>query len=77
VCIRPVTSLGHQGGGSEEFSERGPSFLNYVQYFQTRSNIFFQSGRKLSKGPSPPGYVLCILGVVSLQRKNTAISFFQ
>jgi len=28
---RPVTSFGHQVG--EEFSERGPIFLNYVEYF--------------------------------------------
>jgi len=27
--------------GGEEFSESGPNFLNYVQYFQTMSNIFF------------------------------------
>ena len=27
---RPVTSLGHQRGG-EEFSERDPNLLNYVQ----------------------------------------------
>jgi len=30
VATRAVTSLGHQGG--EEFSKRGPSFLNYVQH---------------------------------------------
>jgi len=29
VPARPVTSLGHQG--DEEFFERGPNFLNYVQ----------------------------------------------
>jgi len=46
VLYRPVTSLGHQGGG-EEFSESGPTFLNYVQYFQIMSNIFFQGGRKI------------------------------
>jgi len=28
VTSRPVTSLGHQG---EEFSERGPNFLNFIQ----------------------------------------------
>jgi len=37
---RPVTSLGHLGG--EEFSERGPTFSNYVQQFQTMSNTFLQ-----------------------------------
>jgi len=26
----------------EEFSEKGPNFLNYVQYFQTMSNTFFR-----------------------------------
>jgi len=29
LVIRPVTSLGHQVG--EEFCERCPNFLNYVQ----------------------------------------------
>jgi len=37
--------LGTPGG--EEFSESGANFLNYVQYFQTMSNIFFQWGRKI------------------------------
>jgi len=39
---RPATSLGTRSG--EEFSERGPNFLNYVQYFQTMSDRFFQGG---------------------------------
>jgi len=39
---RRVTSLGHQG--REEFSEVGPNFLNYVQWFQTMSNSFFKGG---------------------------------
>jgi len=43
---RPIISLGHQGG--EEFSESGAYFLNYVQYFQTMSNIFFQKRWKFS-----------------------------
>ena len=33
-----VTNLGHQKG--EEFSERGPNFLNYVQHI-------FQGGQKI------------------------------
>ena len=46
-CIfRPVTSLGHQEG--EEFSERGPNFLNYVQH------IFPGVGEKFSRGSAPP-----------------------
>jgi len=28
--------------------------LNYVQYFQTISNTFFQGGEKFSRGASPP-----------------------
>ena len=28
--------------------------MNYVQYFQTLSNTFFQGGEKFSKGVSPP-----------------------
>jgi len=54
---RPITSLGHQGG--EEFSESGPNFSNYVQCFQIMSNIFFQRGKKFSRGFAPlrpPGY---------------------
>jgi len=38
--LRPVTSLGHQGWW-RVFWE-WPKFLNYVQYFQTTSNTFFQ-----------------------------------
>ena len=52
---RPVTSLGHQGG--EEFSERCPNFLNYVQYFQTMSKTFFQWGEKFSRGSWPPPWL--------------------
>jgi len=44
ATIRPVNSLGRQGG--EEFSESGPNILNYVHYFQNVSNIFFQRGAK-------------------------------
>jgi len=33
--------------GSKEFSESGPGFLNYAQYFQIMSNIFFQGERKI------------------------------
>jgi len=36
--------LGTAGGA--KFSERGPNFLNYVQYFQTMSNTFFPGGAK-------------------------------
>jgi len=54
---RPVTSLGHQEGRSEEFSGRGPNFLNYVQYFQTISNTFFQGGENSKGGFPHPGYV--------------------
>jgi len=36
--------LGTPGG--KEFSERGPNFLNYVQSFQTMSNIFLQGEGK-------------------------------
>jgi len=38
--------LGTPGG--EEFSERGPNFLNYVQ------NIFPGAGEIFSRGASPP-----------------------
>ena len=55
VCVsmtvfvaRPITSLEQQV--AEEFSERGQNFLNYVQYFQTMSNTFFQGGRKKVTG---------------------------
>jgi len=41
---RPVTSLGLQGG--EEFSESGPNFLNYFQYFKNVQHIFPGGGRK-------------------------------
>jgi len=39
---RPVTSLGHYGGG--EFSERGPNFLNYVQHIFPGEEKDFPSG---------------------------------
>jgi len=45
---RHVTSLGHQ---SEELSERGPKFFNYVPY------LFPGGGAKnFSRGFRPPGY---------------------
>jgi len=34
------------------FSESGPNFLNYVQYFQTMSKLFFQECKKFSRGLS-------------------------
>jgi len=48
MTSRPVTSLGYQGG--EEFSERGPNFLNYVQH------IFSGGAKNFARGRSPPGY---------------------
>jgi len=55
--LRPVTSLGHQEG--DEFSESGPNFLNYVQYYLILSNTFFQrvqnifcGGIRLPCGPT-------------------------
>jgi len=48
--IRPVISLEHYGG--EEFSEKGPNFLNYVQH------IFPGVLKNFPKGgfvlPAPP-----------------------
>ena len=44
----PVPSLGHQGG--EEFSERGPNFLNCVQH------IFPRGAQNFAGGVSPPSY---------------------
>jgi len=57
---RPVTSLGHQG--DEKFFESDPNFLNYVQYSQTVSNIFFQGGIFLGglRLPAPPLLRACI-----------------
>ena len=43
---RPVTSLRQQGG--EEFSERGPNFVVYVQY------IFSGGARKILRVALPP-----------------------
>jgi len=40
------------------FSERGPNFLNYVQYFQTISNTFFQGGVKKFLGGAFPSLVM-------------------
>jgi len=37
----------------EEFSETGPNFLNYVQYFQTISNIFYQGSKNFLGGIRP------------------------
>jgi len=42
VSARPVTSLRHQGG--EEFSERGPNFLNYVHDTVNEKPVFFHGG---------------------------------
>jgi len=39
--------LGWDTRKGEEFSERGPNFLKYVQYFLIMSNTFFQGGRKI------------------------------
>ena len=54
----PVTSLGHQE--KRRVFWEGPNLLNYVQYFQTGSNTFFQGGGNVSKGSfatlRPPGY---------------------
>jgi len=50
--------------GSEEFSERGTNFLNYVQYFQTISKTFFQGGKNISRGgllPLLTGLRICDL----------------
>jgi len=37
----------------EEFSERGPWFLNSVQWFSTMPNTFFQGSEKFCEGASP------------------------
>ena len=43
--------------GCEEFSQRGPHFLNYVQLFSTMRNTFFRGDKKFCKPPwSTPGY---------------------
>ena len=65
ICARgrTVTSLGHQGG--EEFSERGPNFLNYVQHS-------FPGGRTFSRGVSLP----CALLVMGLARGLQGTSKF-
>jgi len=44
--------LGPQRG--EEFSESGQNFLNYVHYFQTTPNTFFQGGEIFSRGGFSP-----------------------
>ena len=51
-------------GGVKSFL-RGPKFFNYVQYFQTMSNTFFQGRAKLLLGGfDPPAYSLhCSLHV--------------
>jgi len=53
---KPTTSLGHRGEG-KEFSERGPNFLNYVQWFLNMSNKYSRESRKFSwrlLHPAPP-----------------------
>jgi len=41
----------------------GPNFFNYVQYFQTMPNRFFQGGKYFSRGgfdpPAPPWIRAC------------------
>jgi len=55
----------NQLGQSEELSERGPNFLNYVQYFQTMSNTFFPRGtKKILGGASPRWLQACVRLVV-------------
>ena len=51
LATRPVTSLGHQGG--EEFSERGPHFLNYAQYFKQCPTHFSRGWKNFVGGASP------------------------
>ena len=46
IIDRPVTGLGHQEG--EEFCERCPNFLNYVQ------NIFPRGAKNFLGGFAPP-----------------------
>jgi len=44
-------------GGGEEFSESGANFLNYVQYFQTMPNIFFQGVKEILRKSFAPSWL--------------------
>jgi len=45
-------------GGEKSFRRVAQKCLNYVQYFQTMSNVFFHGSEKFSRGVSP----LCSCG---------------
>ena len=51
-ATRPVTSLGHQV--RRKVFWEGPKFLNYVQYYETISNTFFQWRRNFAGRRRPP-----------------------
>ena len=65
---KPVTSLGQQGGG-EEYSERSPNFLNYVQH------TFPGGGRNESgHGPSTPPLIVATVYILESHNENRKFS---